>query len=453
MDKIGGFLIFVAMRLMYFILKITLPYSLRVFYRQVRKVNSPNTLLGRTIYVSNHAASFMDPLIVAALRSPIVFFMTRSDVFTPLTKPLLWASHMLPIYREHDGEDTKKKNNEVFEKCARILSFGRNLLIFGEGFTDDVPIRRLKPVKKGAARIGFQTLEKINWKKKIHICAVGVNYTEPNLIRSDVLVSTGERICLNDYREVFEENPNKAISEVTKRIETMMQEQITHVEDKAMAPVHENIMRFTKRGMAPKDFKRSLSLKSRWKYSQKLAHWINEQDKENEKIQRFAKDSSGYFSLLKRFHLEERLITWKVENPSGGRMKELMMMILLFPFSILGLIHCGIPYFLIKNFVEKSFKRKVFWGSVKMLLGKIAMGLLNIPFIFLFYHFVYPSWWLAFLYYACIGLFGLAAYLWMRNFKDFKAKGIINDTDLSKIIAKRNAIKEELNDFLPKEFV
>jgi 1-acyl-sn-glycerol-3-phosphate acyltransferase len=98
----------------------------------------------------------MDPLAVASLRRPIVFFMTRSDVFTSFTKPFLWAAHMLPIYRQQDGVDTKDENTRVFAKCTNILSFGRNLLIFGEGFTDDVFIRRLKPIKKGAIRIGFR---------------------------------------------------------------------------------------------------------------------------------------------------------------------------------------------------------------------------------------------------------------------------------------------------------
>jgi hypothetical protein len=155
------------MRFFYLILKITLQYTTRIYYPRQKLVNSPKELFGRTIYVSNHAASFMDPLIVAGRRMPIVFFMTRSDVFTPVTKPILWAAHMLPIYREHDGEDTKGKNAEVFKKCAKIISFGRNLLIFGEGFTDDVFIRRLKPVKKGAVRIGFSALEELNWSKNI----------------------------------------------------------------------------------------------------------------------------------------------------------------------------------------------------------------------------------------------------------------------------------------------
>lgn len=158
------------MRFFYFILFITLKYSLRIFYHRIKTINSPKTFLGSTIYVSNHAASFMDPLVIGGLRMPIVFFMTRSDVFTPLTKPFLWAAHMLPIYRQHDGVDTKDANQKVFAKCNKVLSFGRNLLIFGEGFTDDEFIRRLKPIKGSCQnwfrRSGINELE----EKGIHCC-------------------------------------------------------------------------------------------------------------------------------------------------------------------------------------------------------------------------------------------------------------------------------------------
>lgn len=441
------------MRFLYLCLKITLQYSMRVMFPRMAFNNSPKQLFGRTIYVSNHAASFMDPLAVAGLRMPLVFFMTRSDIFTPITNPILRSCQMLPIYRQHDGAGTKDKNEAVFKKCTRILSFGRNLLIFGEGFTDDVFIRRLKPVKKGAARIGFSTLEAIDWKKDIYIAAVGVNYSNPNQMRSDMLISHSDKICLNDYRERYEESPNKVINEVTKLIEKMMQEQITHVKEKEYAPLHENMMIFTRKGMNVDNFDRSIPLKKRWKYSQKLAHWLNEQDVENnEEMLKFKKESEGYLKLLKRFKLEERLVHWKITNPSGSRLKEVAMMALLFPFAILGFIHCGPVYFFVKRFVEKSFRRKVFWGSVKLAMGKIVMGLLNIPFIFLFYHFVYPSWWLAFAYYFAIGLFGLAAYMLVSNFKDFKKKGAINKTDISKFVAKRSSLIEQLHAFLPKEF-
>jgi len=441
------------MRLVYFILFITLRYSLRVFYPRQTTVNSPKQFGGRTIYVSNHAASFMDPLVVASLRLPIVFFMTRSDVFTPISRPLLWASHMLPIYRQHDGEDTKKKNEEVFQKCSRILSFGRNLLIFGEGFTDDTFVRRLKPVKKGAARIGFQTLENINWKKKIYIAAVGCNYSLPNQMRSDLLISTSDKICLNDYREAYEKNPNKVIAEITKRIEVLMQEQITHVEDMKNTSLHENIMILTRRGMNAFSFDRKISLVDRWNYSRSLAKWINQEDVEaNEDLMDFKKEAESYFSLLKRFKLEERLLYWKITHPKTSRLKEVLTMIALTPLGILGILHLGLPYFIVKRFVEKSFRRQVFYGSVKLIVGMISMGLINIPTIFLFHAYIYPSWWLAILYYFMIGIFGLCAYVWAINFKDFKAKGIVAKMDTSKLEKKRADLVEKLKKAIPEKF-
>jgi hypothetical protein len=441
------------MRIIYFLLKITLAYSLRIFYPRMKLNNSPKTYLGRTIYISNHAASFMDPLAIAAIRMPIVFFMTRSDVFTPITKPLLWACQMLPIYRQQDGDDTKGKNEAVFQKCKRVLSYGRNLLIFGEGFTDDTFIRRLKPVKKGGIRIGFMTLVDLKWKKKIYIAAVGCNYSDPNVMRSDLLISTSDRICLNDYREAYEENPNKIINELTKVIEKLMQEQITHVVKKEDAPFHENIMRLTRKGMNSQDFDRSIPLKKRWRYSQKLANWLNTKDLEtDEALSAVKTEAEGYFKLIGRFKLDERLIFWKINHPNGGRLKEVLLMILLFPTAILGVIHCAIPYILIKRFVKKAFRRKVFWGSVKLIFGMLAFGLLNIPFIFLFYYFGYPSWWLAFAYYAAIGLFGLSAYMWMVNFKDFKKKGVISKMDISKFISKREALVKNMQAAVPTEF-
>jgi len=440
------------MRILYFILKLTLNYTLRVFYPRLKLHNSPKHFFGRTIYVSNHPASFMDPISIAALRRPIVFFMTRSDVFTPIAKPFLWACQMLPIYRIRDGQESLGKNARVFRRSANVLKYGRGLLIFGEGFTDDVFIRRLKPVKKGPARIAFTALDNLNWEKKVYMVAVGANYSNPNQIRSDYLISHSERFCLNDYEQLYKENPNKAMTEVTRRIEKLMQEQITHVEDKNLAPFHENIMKLTRKGMNADNFDRSIGLKARWRYSQALANWLNEQNiGENEALAKLKDDTEGYFKLLKRFRLQERILFWKIQNPSGSRAKEVLKMIVLFPFAIAGVLHLGLPYILVKKWAEKSFRRKVFWGSVKLVAGKILMGLMNIPAIFLFYHFVFPSYWLALLYYVLIGLFGVAAYEWGLALRDFKLKGIINKADIRKFAKKRENLMNQIGEVLPAE--
>ena len=438
------------MRILYFLLKTTLSYSLRVFYPRMKFINSPKQPLGRTIYVSNHAASFMDPLVIAVLRMPIVFFMTRSDIFNKITQPFLWACHMLPIYRQLDGDDTKGKNEAVFDKCAKILSFGRNLLIFGEGFTDDTFIRRLKPVKKGAVRIGFTTLEKLNWKKDIYIAAVGVNYSDPNQMRSDVLISYSDKIRLNDYREAFEENPNKVINELTKKIEHLMQLQLTHIKDKEHAPFHEQIMMINRKGMNALNFDKKYSLKQRWEYSRKLANWFNEQNfEENKELAALEEESRNYFSLIKRFKIQEQYMFWKANDRNLSRSKEVMMMILLFPFAIIGAIHCAPAYILAKRFVQKTMKRKVFWGSMKVILGQLFIAIANIPLIFIFYYFIFPSWWLWIGYFFSIGLTGLAAYMWMVNFKRFKTKGVIAKMDTAKLLEKRMALEAKIKTLIP----
>lgn len=431
------------MRLFYFLLKIALNYALRIFYPRVKLVNPPKQFFGRTIYVSNHAAAFMDPIAIASLTRPIVFFMTRSDVFTPFTKPFLRLAHMIPIYRQHDGEDTKAKNDEIFQICSSVLKNGRNLLIFGEGFTDDKFIRRLKPVKKGAIRIGFQTLENINWSKNIYICAIGVNYSDPSKMRSDFLMSYSDKICLNDYKEDYLENQNKVITDVTKLIEKLMQEQITYVENKDLLDFHEEIMMITRKGMNHESVDLSIPLEKRWQYSRNLAAYLNKKsESEINNLNDLKERLNNYFKSLRDKKVIDRHVFWKLNK--GTRMKELVSLIVLFPFAILGTIHCAVPYYFVKRFTEKSFKRPVFWASVKVMLGMLAIGLVNIPIIFAFYHFVYPSWWLAIAYYASIGLTGLAAYIFFLNLREFLAKGRVLKMNIGDLIDERKSLEVEI---------
>ena len=438
------------MRPLYFIVWWFLSYSLRLFYRRVVLINSPKTFFGRTIYVSNHAASFMDPLVIACFRRPIVFFMTRSDVFTPFTRPLLWSVHMLPIYRQLDGVNTKDKNLEVFEECSKILKNQRNLLIFGEGFTDDVFVRRLKPIKKGAVRIGFSALESMKWTEKVFIAGVGCNYTEPNRLRSDLLISTSQQICLNDYREAYEQNPNKIITELTNKVESLMKSQITHVENPHLLNLHERIMILTRKGMNSESFDDNISLISRFNYSQCLANWMNEIS--YEKLEPLKELTDHYFDNLKKEGLSDNDI-WRKKRNNYGILKFIMKILLLLPFTLLGLIHCGIPYLISKKYVEKSFKRPVFWGSTKMLFSMILIGLLNIPFIFVFSNFFDVSNWFGLLYYLMIGLFGLSAYNSMILFSTIVKIILLKKRDLNELLENRNVVYSMLVKTLPKELL
>lgn len=438
------------MRILYFLFKIFLQYPFRIFFPRIKLINAPKRYYGRTIYVSNHASSFLDPIIVGVVQRPIVFFMTRSDVFKSYIKPITWAVHMLPIYREQDGEDTKGKNLEVFEKCTRILKHGRNLLIFGEGFTDDVFVRRLKPIKKGAARIGFQCLDTLKWEKQIYMTTVGVNYGDPNELGSDLVISNGERFCLNDYKEMYDENPAKAITEVTKRIDKLLKAQLVHVADKDWVFFHEQICRFRRNGLNTVDTDFKIPLKTRWENAKKLADWFNNQDlHQNEELIQLKEEADTYFKLLKRMKLEEKFLNELSATGKLDTSKHLLKLILTAIFVPLGLIHFFPPYKLVKTFVEKTFKRRVFWSSVKLMMGSLIIALWNVPIIILLNKYLIHNALISWSYFLILPFIGLITYLWFKELKNYKSKKILQKMDLSAMLAKRTTLVQKIDTLIP----
>lgn len=426
------------MRFLYFILKLILPYPIRIYYPRIKKVNAPKKFFSRTIFVSNHASSFMDPLVPAVLQRPIVFFMTRSDVFKNWLQPLLWSVQMLPIYREQDGEDTKARNKEVFETCNRILKHKRSLLIYGEGFTDDTFIRRLKPIKKGAVRIGFGALEALNWEEKIYIAALGINYADPKVMGSDVLISNSDPICLNDYRIAYLENPAKTVAELTKVIEHDLQQQLTHVEDKNWAPFHENVCRLLRNGMNVRDTNFSIPLKKRWENSRRLALWMNERDlNEDAELVQLKADMEAYFELQKQEQISEKIVYARAKTGKLRTSFEWLLLCCFLPLVPIGLIQFFIPYIAVKRFTEKSFKRPVFWSSVKMFLGVVSMTLWNIPIVLLLNHFLFHSGLVALTYFLICPIIGMITYEWFVIRKTWLKKRRLKKYDFSELLRKR----------------
>ncbi len=402
-----------------------------------------------TIFVSNHPNSFMDPILIGAMNKPVVHFMTRSDVFKPWLKPILWASHMLPIYRQHDGEDTKAKNSDTFKNANKALFNRRNILIFGEGFTDDTPILGLKPVKKGAVRMGFGALEACNWERTISICAIGVNYSERNTIGSEFVIYNDEKIQLNTYKNAYLENPAKTINELTKLIEQRMQQCVIYVEDPKNYAFVDHIMSITGKGFNHQHHDDRIPVFERLKYAQQLATWVNNTDVSQPEMEKLRKEMNGYFSLIKRMKLEDRFVKAAAEQKQINATSPILKLMLLFPFALLGAIHTALPYFLAKKLTEKIFKRKVFWGSVKMMLGKLFGIILTLPIVIVMTHLYLPHWSLGIAYFLVIPLLWKAFYDWMGALKEWKIIRATQQADLSKFVEKRNEIVQQINSLIP----
>ncbi|MEZ5007301.1 MAG: 1-acyl-sn-glycerol-3-phosphate acyltransferase [Chitinophagales bacterium] len=435
------------MRPLYFLLYIVLNYMFRIVFSNLETRNAPTKRNNCAIIVSNHPSAFMDPLLIAGLQKPIVFFMTRSDVFKPFLRPVLWAANMLPIYRNMDGVNATLKNKSVFEACFKILKRKRSPLLFGEGLTDDVFERKLKPLKKGAARMAFGAMNKYNWELDLEVFCVGMNYEDPTRMRSKMLISNAAPIQVSKYKKLYEENADKAIDQLTLDIENAIKGEITQIDNNEYFTMHEQVIRVTRKGMHTDDHDPKLSIKDRQQYSKKLADQINTLAKTPTNSFLSLKDKlDGYFTALQHKKVENKHIFSLAKNGKISSSKNIAFLLMAWPFAILGIVLMGIPYWITKWFVERTFKRKVFWLSVKMAIGMLIGGVFNIGIAALLYRFVYPNIWITLLYYFTVPAISfLIAYQYRMEYFEWRQKQKVKQFDLSNLVEKRNELEKQIN--------
>ncbi len=433
------------MRPLYFIFWSALGISFRLFFRRVKQVRPSNKRFGRTIFVSNHPSAFLDPLVIARLRKPVVFFMTRSDVFNRITRPIFWLAHMLPIYRQQDGGNSQEKNKAVFKKATQALARNRNLLLFGEGITDDVFERRLKPIKKGAIRIGFTALEDLDWSVQIEVQGLGINYTDPGVLRSDVLIAAAEPIVLNNYKDAYLENPSRVISELNRELENRMQSQITHVNSDQHVLLHEQIMMLNRKGMHVSCYDPQISLQVRWDHSRRLAEQMNLlNEAENQELLNFSSAYlEPYLNQLKKLQLTEaELFSFGIDP--NWKWRTVLLAIFQLPFFLIGLVHVAIPHIIVKRFVESKFKRKVFWSSTKMGMLLVLLPIWNILVFMVLFALIHEKWYFWLIYFVSLNFVALVYYLFIKNTTLLSKSLRYNAQSLQPIVAQRSKVLEQL---------
>jgi hypothetical protein len=230
-----------------------------------------------------------------------------------------------------------------------------------------------------------------------------------------------------------------------------MQECIIYVRDKAFYSFLENIMQLTRKGFNHENHNSELSLKKRLTYSQKLAEWINsEVTEERDDLMQLRKDMDAYFTLEKRMKIQDRFVHAAQHGQSISRTKELILLLTMWPLALVGWFHGLIPYILAKKITEKIMRRKVFWGSVKMMLGKLLGSIYNIPIVMALTHYLLPHWSLGVVYFLFIApTLWRIAYAYQNWYLEFRLKGKMKQADLSKFVEKRKQLVEKIDALIP----
>lgn len=182
---------------------------------------------GAVLFAVNHPNGLIDPLFVTTTNNRQNHFLVRAASFkNPTIKKILESLYLMPIYRIRDGIKQLSNNQEIFEKCYKILHKGETLMIFPEGSHDKK--RSIRPLSKGFTRIVFGALEK-HKDLEIKVVPVGITYQHPSDFPTKVTINYGKPI---GTREIFETNSGaKSINILKAKVSEQLEKLSVHITD------------------------------------------------------------------------------------------------------------------------------------------------------------------------------------------------------------------------------
>ena len=272
--------------------------------------------------------------------------------------------NLVPVRRRQDFPEGAVDNQEMFRFSTTALGEGKAILIFPEGMS--LGIRKLQPIKTGAARIALQAEADNAFSLGLNIQAVGITYTDVQRFRSSAYLVLGKPISVKSLYEEASESGKDVVAAITERIESELRVLTVDVAEAQHNQLVERIAKlYASAGRATDDFDR-LKL-----VAKRVAELSETQPKTRDTI---ARKLSAY---------EEAASLWNIDidRPLKQQMHPLAVRILT-PAVVFGFISHYIPYKLIGPLGKAIIDHPASIATMKILLSMV----------------VYPLW------YACIFL-------------------------------------------------
>ncbi|MBA3704704.1 MAG: 1-acyl-sn-glycerol-3-phosphate acyltransferase [Bacteroidetes bacterium] len=362
------------------------------------------------ILAPNHTNGFVDPVIVAMIFSKRVRFFARGDVFKGrLAKWALESMNISPMYRIQEGYAELKKNNKTFEECRQLLTDNKTIVLFPEGIC--IQERRLRPLKKGLARIAFQTAESFDFSKDILVVPIGLNYTDAKRFGSKAYIDFGPAVSVKEYEAQYKQDKVKAINEFTKMFEEKMKEHLVIIKNSENDDLVSGIEEIYLQQWI-KDKKQNIKkLAQHYRASKEIAQMVNELDSFDPSAIAILKENiSGYTQKLKENNLRDHLLRPENINKINflNFLLDFLIIYLGMPIYALGMAFNYPPFFLAKEFTVKKIKKNEFIASVYLNMA-MMLGVLYYGIQLLIVALVFRNWLLLSLYAAIIPLLGFYA--------------------------------------------
>lgn len=359
---------------LYAILKPVMYTAKRAFFKNILITGKENIPYGKPVIIaSNHPSSFMDPIFVGVTMGPQIHFLARGDVFkTPFVRWVLGQINILPIFRKEDSDNNHEKNELTYHLCADLFKQNKFIVIYPEGYC--VQEKKLRPLKKGATRLAFFTMEKYNWDLDLHILPTGVNYSNPNRFQSDLVINYGKAIKISDYKEEYYQDKNKVNTELTRILEDRMRDLLIIIDNRKLEPLADAVEKIYRKDIINQHSINYKNKKDIFKLRKCIGKSINESAKTNtEELEALSQYSTNYFQNLEKNNLRD----WLLENGEKKQnyLKELVLFILFGPLFGIGLALNRFAFKYPHKIARKKVKLVEFYPSVLIGSGAIIFAL------------------------------------------------------------------------------
>lgn len=359
--------------------------GLRLYYRRIDLANTENIPQNAAVILAaNHPTTFIEPCILACYLDTPLHFLARGDFFkNPIAASLLKGVHIIPVFRLRDGGFKKVKTNYAsFDRSHQVLAQHKTLMILAEGRC--IHEKRLRPIRKGTARIALGALENTSLDE-VYIVPIGVNFTYPERVRSDVMINCGKAIKASEYFSAYKEKPSQAINQLTQELKDRLTNEVVIIDDIRDESLVENLLRIYR---TEQSVPLNISYTTENKHlraEKRIANRVNNLD-EQEKTALTAL-SNDYFSRLQRMRVSDAAFNGNYQEEQK-RTSTVFMGLL--PALILLCWHLP-PVLFSQWFAGVKIKTLEFAGPVKW--AGLLITYLFYSLIWLFSGLALSSWW------------------------------------------------------------
>lgn len=372
------------------------------------------------IYTSNHQNALMDVLvIVTEVWDRQLSFIARSDIFKRKNvSRFLRSINMLPIFRLRDKVNIVEKNKDTFAEVIRRLEAGGTVKIFPEG-NHDIP-RRIRPLKKGFARMAFEMAEKTDFETDLYIVPIGTYYESPQKTGTDVLVQYGEAIPVNKYETLYKSNKAKAIRTLTHDLREALKPLVIHIESEKYYETIEMLRKILRKKIQAEHEFTETSLLRNFKSDQYIIAQCEHEIQEDEaSFKVYSNEVLEYKKGIEQYNLNDELLN-KNKYAFGEILLKIILGIITFPIYFYAIINSILPYWILKKRFLNRVKDPVFHATVKFAVGLFLFPLMWVlQSVALMYYF---GIWVALTYVFTMPLFLKLAIWWQRYWQITKAQ-------------------------------